>query len=1426
MNGRRNHSLQGRLGRYLLQAMAIAAFFVFQAVPALAFTMPPGYFPEVLAPIQGEAIYGSYDLKAQFLFDPTEPQFIITPVAGGQPLHLTGQMISENPWILSRTWDSTGLSDGDYEIVAEGKDASGATLTSDPVPFSIQNGQQQAGIQVTVTQPYMQETVAGEYQFMAQTDQFANSLSFHVSPLDQSSGPHVLPASSFDNTVWTATWNTTQVSNGDHIVYAQANGDATTNSENVYFLIANEDQQPPEEITVNLYRPTGNETVAGISDLIAVSSSPVDSMVFLIFNDSGSMVKQYQGATQDNLYWEYGWLSNELPNGSYTVQARANGNPNLASQTVSITIQNAGEEPPDQEPSPPIVQMVQPTPNQQVTGSFVFRAQTDQAVDGLKFNIAGADVQNSQVAFELVAGSDQQKMAWQATWNSAARPNGTYTVNASASSAAADVQSAPVSFTVYNASQTPWTTTLVAPLPEASLLGQVELRASTSLAADELVFLIQNAADAQQPPISLTAQADQAGTLWTASWNAGSVPPGQYTITAKAKRGQVERISSGVAVNVEQTTINVQLLSPQQNQELQGQVNLSAAAIPEASSLSFHISNEQIVREAPAVYDQNTQSWRTNWNSANVPDGPYRLYAEAKNQSGVAFRSVTIDVGVSNLAEEPAQLSVDLIRPQDGEVFTGEAYFLSVVSGGSAIGLRFVIHPLDIEGPDIIVGGQAGQAAEAQRWEAVRTLSVGKYQVSAEAWAAGGSEQQPTAVSGTVQFEVRTAPPDEEQPPPEGAEPLTIKITAPAAGSEAAGRISLTARTNVKADSAEFILRPEADPQAVPVRLTAGQAEGGLAWSSQWDTNFATPGTYILVAQARRANQAATSDAVTIRVGEPVPEPPPATVKIGVVEPTPGSVVQGVTLVRAQSNIRPVRVIFLVRAADTGQNVATLKGVFEAKTRLWTAFWDATDRSAGQYELLAVAELTDNRQAESDPVPVEIIPLSAPRKPGELKVIPPEIVRIAIDEVPEGLTELETSDLPEVKEDARQRLQEECRAAGVPAERCDQWLAARNRGGECRQAGIITKQGCISYLRLRYDDQLPGCEGRALEECTDIIEKMTAGLLDKSDLARLNLLLSRDIGKTVRLRGKLTEEAAAEEGRLPLRRLPTIDEELEPVVALDTDHDIGLKFHASRSFVKLTEDKAVRTLTAVLTLDSDGDGLPDDTERRLGTDPDNPDTDGDSYDDRTEIEGGYNPLGTGRMGETSLSPVDEALISGAPLEQPIVSGEVSGDLTVERTEIVRQEEVSRMRFGGRGVAGETVSIFIYSYLPVVLTTTVGDDGTWSYELDGSLDEGEHEVYVTVTDQTGRIAKKSSPLSFFVAEAQAVTSEDFFGAEAAEAISFGEFPEFAEIPETAGIQPTSRLMRQYIIGAAILIVLALVITGLIVVRPWKRKEEGF
>lgn len=113
------------------------------------------------------------------------------------------------------------------------------------------------------------------------------------------------------------------------------------------------------------------------------------------------------------------------------------------------------------------------------------------------------------------------------------------------------------------------------------------------------------------------------------------------------------------------------------------------------------------------------------------------------------------------------------------------------------------------------------------------------------------------------------------------------------------------------------------------------------------------------------------------------------------------------------------------------------------------------------------------------------------------------------------------------------------------------------------------------------------------------------------------------------------------------------------------------------------------------------------------------------------------------------------------LEEPIDKG----ILTPEKLKVKKVENFSpvigqnQIIFSGIGPPNTYVTLYIYSS-PIVVTTKTDASGNFIYILDKDLLDGEHEVYVTITDETGKIKEKSSPLTFFVRRAQAVTEGEY------------------------------------------------------------------
>lgn len=90
-----------------------------------------------------------------------------------------------------------------------------------------------------------------------------------------------------------------------------------------------------------------------------------------------------------------------------------------------------------------------------------------------------------------------------------------------------------------------------------------------------------------------------------------------------------------------------------------------------------------------------------------------------------------------------------------------------------------------------------------------------------------------------------------------------------------------------------------------------------------------------------------------------------------------------------------------------------------------------------------------------------------------------------------------------------------------------------------------------------------------------------------------------------------------------------ISDDGEVVLVEDNDLSEGLGNEEDMIVPELEPIDDLRS--RLLLVDSDGDGLSDETEAFLGTDPLKSDSDNDDYSDKEEILNGYNPIGTGTL---------------------------------------------------------------------------------------------------------------------------------------------------------------------------------------------------
>ncbi|MFM2381822.1 MAG: hypothetical protein RLZZ76_589 [Candidatus Parcubacteria bacterium] len=179
----------------------------------------------------------------------------------------------------------------------------------------------------------------------------------------------------------------------------------------------------------------------------------------------------------------------------------------------------------------------------------------------------------------------------------------------------------------------------------------------------------------------------------------------------------------------------------------------------------------------------------------------------------------------------------------------------------------------------------------------------------------------------------------------------------------------------------------------------------------------------------------------------------------------------------------------------------------------------------------------------------------------------------------------------------------------------------------------------------------------------------------------------------------------------------------------------------NKLFSERTQEKA--------TEDSDGDGIANYDEVTLfKTNPYVADTDGDGFFDGVEIEGGYNP---------NDDSSEALIVYESPKEAGVIREELLSVASI--TTVARDLESPATQplaaiISGTGLPNSFVSLYIFSN-PVVVSVKTDAEGSWVYRFDKELDTGEHEVYVAVTDNAGKIVAKSKPFAF-VKEAEAFT----------------------------------------------------------------------
>lgn len=288
------------------------------------------------------------------------------------------------------------------------------------------------------------------------------------------------------------------------------------------------------------------------------------------------------------------------------------------------------------------------------------------------------------------------------------------------------------------------------------------------------------------------------------------------------------------------------------------------------------------------------------------------------------------------------------------------------------------------------------------------------------------------------------------------------------------------------------------------------------------------------------------------------------------------------------------------------------------------------------------------------------------------------------------------------------------------------------------------------------DEDSTAAEAAVLTEPEEIAEQLIAEYRERFDDALMRLGTAYRTGDTdaqSRIRERITALIGDIVSASPYRDRT----EIRGVLTSRVDALIGsYTADVSRVDSILTERQR-----SDITRDTDADGIPDFDEVAIyKTDPLRADTDGDGFTDGAEILSGFDPLSDARESViTYESPKEtgvfrEDILKVASVEALPIPVRQASDATTTTPTLPVATSTIGLKITGTALPNSFATLYIFS-TPIIVTVKTNEEGAFEYRFEKELEDGEHNVYVGITDNAGRVVAKSQPLRF-IKEAQAIT----------------------------------------------------------------------
>lgn len=925
-------------------------------------------------------------------------------------------------------------------------------------------------------------------------------------------------------------------------------------------------------------------------------------------------------------------------------------------------------------------------------------------------NFTVIDTATGQPVGSDVVGQSADLRNWSGSWT----PQ--FAGNFSITASNGQISSAPVNVVV-NAQITVSVT-----ITNPSTNGQIlilpsTLTAMTNVPVDGVSFILTDGGTVNKTFVA--TDADGQKKSWVYSLTDSDTTAGNFQIVARANISTQTTDSTPTSVVIQLPAVSptVDLTTPLNQATLTGPVVFSAQTNQSADSVQFVLTGitgtptNGVIQNITGTTVTGSNVWTNSpaFNTTTVPNGSYSLIASATfaGQATPIF-SQNLAVTVNNVVQTTQPLAIQTTALPAGTV--GVAYSGLLVATGGTLPYTWSIINGALPTGITLQGGAgtlAGTPTTANTFTV--TFQVRDGQTNTQTLTIPIVINAAATVPPTTNPPAPTNPTNPTPPPttptaPTAPVPPTvatvISIQSPAVGATISGTTTIVVQGNVPIFVPQVRLLNSANQNVLGGTTNRAIVDSAdqTVWNYVLNTVGLPNGSYRLMAVARAQGSTADtlSEQVTITVQN---EEKPASTFTGgtITAPIANQKVSGRVLLNARINGTIKSLIFKVSTSIGATDVVARQQT--ANASIWEGSWDSATVPAGAFSVSATVETDTGEVVTLPAVQANIVATTVPLL---VAPVPVNVPTAPIEQI--------------VQPEILQNVNANGTLAQTPV--------------ECQIVAIRDEVRCAEYLRSRE------------------IRLLTTAEQEK---------VRQDLGPIVTRHIDLQNGFALTKGDTEQQRL--VEDPLSEIIPIDKKAGADTSFLVVSSTEPPSNLKpfVMQTVPAVLTFDRDGDSLSDEAEARYGTDPMLADTDGDGFDDGTEIKNGFNPLGAGVLAQ-QVAPIDEAILNKRPIEQPRFAGAIADDIDVADVSSPAGAQGFTMR--GKADPYAFVTLYVYSSMPIVMSIQADANGDWIYTFEDPLVDGKHDVYATVTNNTGKIVKKSEPLAFFVRGAQAVSEEQF------------------------------------------------------------------